>query len=245
MRLNITKFDQILFKADATGFLPLFNLGGRIKFNRIVKKSPEILFLHLGRNRLASLPPEIEKLVNLRYLILNNHLEAIDLEGDPTMQTMQTLWIQFLSVSPSDHTSFEPNIFLRDENSTDIDRNNRINVLPPQIGNLGNLRILDLNGIGLNSLPDEIGNLHSLEELDAGNNALINIPLTIGQITNLKRVDLSNNMLSALPSTIVNLQHLEVLDVSDNILTSPPQGICDEGIEAIREWFENGQRNNG
>ena len=58
---------------------------------------------------------------------------------------------------------------------------------------------LNLSGKGLSSLPPEIGNLTALKVLDLVNNELKELPSWIGNLTSLEMLDLSYNHLTELP----------------------------------------------
>ena len=102
---------------------------------------------------------------------------------------------------------------------------NQFTALPPQIGQLRNLKRLDLSGNRLTSLPTEIGQLRNLEELGLSHNQLASLPTEIGQLRNLKSLNLSYNQLTALSSEIGQLTALYHLGLSDNQLTSLPPAI--------------------
>src|SRR5688572_29651258 len=62
--------------------------------------------------------------------------------------------------------------------------------IPPEIGNLINLQILDLSYNMLSSLPSEINNLSHLQELILHNNQFSNLPPEIANLITLQRLDL-------------------------------------------------------
>ena len=97
--------------------------------------------------------------------------------------------------------------------------------LPAEIGQLTNLRSLDLDGNRLTSLPAEIGQLANLQALDLRNTGLTSLPAEIVQLANLQRLYLSNNGLTSLPAEIVQLTNLQELYLNDNGLTSLPAEI--------------------
>ncbi len=113
--------------------------------------------------------------------------------------------------------------------------------LPPEIGNLNNLRFLELINDQLVELPPEIGQLSNLQELSPHNNQLRELPPEIGNLTNLQRLSLSHNQLSELPPEIGNLSNLQDLGLSDNPLTMPPPEIISQGTEAILEYLRERQ----
>ncbi len=89
-------------------------------------------------------------------------------------------------------------------------KKNMISSIPPEIGQLTKLRILDLNVNALSALPKEIGELTSLESLF-----------------------LFGNDLCALPEEIIKLKHLSTLELDGNprlVLSSAQQ----EWIEELK-----------
>jgi Leucine-rich repeat (LRR) protein len=103
--------------------------------------------------------------------------------------------------------------------------NRELTVLPPEIGQLTNLRELWLGGNQLTALPPEIGQLTSLEALGLGHNQLTALPREIGQLTSLGRLGLVGNQLTVLPPEIGQLTNLRRLELDDNQLTVLPPEI--------------------
>jgi Leucine-rich repeat (LRR) protein len=102
---------------------------------------------------------------------------------------------------------------------------NQLDSLPPEIGNLTKLESLDLERNVLTSLPAEIGNLTNLEDFNLRYNELTNLPIEIGNLVQLSHMALDENQLSSLPAEIGNLINLPELDLSYNKLTNLPSEI--------------------
>lgn len=94
--------------------------------------------------------------------------------------------------------------------------------LPPSIGDLDRLQLLDVQSNRLRELPHEIGRLGELRELRAQQNEITDLPSSLSQLTRLRGVHLSRNALTTLPDSIVELRELEWLHVSDNPLEYLP-----------------------
>ncbi len=103
--------------------------------------------------------------------------------------------------------------------------NNLSGQIPPEIGNLANLRELALvyaNGL-VGPIPPEIGNLANLTELDLRRNSLSgSIPAELGNLASLERLVLSENNLSGpIPPELGNLANLRFLWLNFNALSGP------------------------
>ena len=101
-------------------------------------------------------------------------------------------------------------------------RNQLTGVIPPELGNIADLGTLILDDNRLNgAIPPELGNLASLEELWLHANQLTGaIPPELGTLANLRQLLLSDNGLTgAIPPELGNLTNLRSLIVSRNELT--------------------------
>ena len=108
-------------------------------------------------------------------------------------------------------------------------------VIPPEIGNLINLTVIDLiNNQLTGEIPPEIGNLTNLTYLNLFSNQLTGeIPPEIGNLTNLWYLEFQGNQLTGqIPSEIGNLVNLIFLHLNNNNLSGEiPGNICDLTID--------------
>lgn len=91
---------------------------------------------------------------------------------------------------------------------------------------------LDLRNMGLTELPPEIGQLAQLEVLNLLDNQLSSLPASIGQLAQLKTLKLSGNPISSLPPEIGQLSQLSHLYLRGSQLSSLPpelQARADKG----------------
>ncbi len=97
--------------------------------------------------------------------------------------------------------------------------------LPPEIGQLNQLRTLSLGNNQLTTLPLEIGQLSQLNTFSLGHNQLTTLPPEIGQLNQLRTLWLDNNQLTDLPPEIGQLTNLQILYLYENQLTTLPPEI--------------------
>ncbi len=91
-----------------------------------------------------------------------------------------------------------------------------LTTLPPEIGQLTALTLLQLQRNKLTTLPPEIGQLTALTHLLLFDNQLTTLPPEIGQLTALMQLYLMNNQLTTLPDGLRKLRQLVDLGLHDN-----------------------------
>jgi len=97
--------------------------------------------------------------------------------------------------------------------------------IPPEIGQLQQLQILDLFFNRITQIPLEIGQLQRLRCLNLSYNQLTQIPSEIGKLRQLRHLYLSHNQLTQIPPEIGQLHQLRYLHLSNNRLTQIPSGL--------------------
>lgn len=112
--------------------------------------------------------------------------------------------------------------------------NAKLVTLPEELGNLLNLKTLDLHRNSIVELPTSIGLLKQLKNLDVSGNELQLLPENLSELTLLHTLNVNCNNLTALPS-FSGLENLSRLDVSHNKLTELPQGIYE--LEHLAEIY--------
>jgi len=73
----------------------------------------------------------------------------------------------------------------------------------------------------LNRVPPQLGNLVNLRALMLDTNQLSELPPEISRLQQLERLSVSNNHLRRLPDTVANLHRLESLHAANNRFSSP------------------------
>ncbi len=188
--------------------------------------------LYLYNNKLSTLPPEISQLTALTQLNLsNNQLSILPQEiGQLTALTELDLQSNQLSTLPPEIGKLTTLKQLQLHS-------NRLTTLPSEIGKLTALTELFLHSNQLKTIPSEIGLLSSLTALTIFDNKLISIPKEISQLSALRLLSLHDNQLISIPAEIGLLNPLTQLQLFNNPLEDPPNSICNQGLDAVRQYF--------
>lgn len=112
-----------------------------------------------------------------------------------------------------------------------LDFNELSGVVPPEMGNLTSLELLDLSNNKFSRLygdiPPELGNLTNLQELNLNNTAVEGtLPSELGNLTDLRMLDLGSSDVSGnIPPELGNLTNLQLLYLQQNALSCkiPPE----------------------
>ena len=124
------------------------------------------------------------------------------------------------------------------ENQSALDLSRlKLNVIPEQVYDLGNLEWLDLSNNQLTEVPEAISKLKKLNILHLSYNRLTEFPVSVSKLLNLRELYLQNNKLREIPKPFANLTRLEKLFIHGNPLETPPLEICDKGIGAIMDYL--------
>ncbi|VDN15082.1 unnamed protein product [Dibothriocephalus latus] len=93
--------------------------------------------------------------------------------------------------------------------------------------------ILNISQNKLRILPVELGNLRSLQVLNVEDNLLSSLPDSLGDLTNLRELCLDRNPLQTLPLRLGRLRQLKKLTVPLDSLSTPPRGNALACIESL------------
>ena len=105
----------------------------------------------------------------------------------------------------------------------DLNDNQLVGYIPPQLGSLNYLELLNLSYNQLSDFPPELGNLTDLQELYLEDNQLSGpIPPELVNLSSLGELNLAHNQLSGtIPPELGNLTNLWGLYLFDNQLSGP------------------------
>ena len=189
--------------------------------------------IHLWNSHLSTLPEFFGKLTNLNKLYLHNNQlsELPEFLGKLTNLTELVLSTNYLSELPEFLGE------LTNLNTLYLWRN-PLSELPQSLGKLTKLENLDLSETKISILPVFLKKLTNLKNLYVANNNLLEIPDSLGELINLDILSLEGNQLSELPASLGNLTNSTKLYLYGNPLVKPPIEIANQGIEAIRDYFQ-------
>ncbi|NEQ41322.1 MAG: GTPase [Okeania sp. SIO3I5] len=202
-----------------------------------ITKLTNLTELYLRANQLTNIPESIAKLTNLTQL----HLSGNQLTNIPDSITKLTNLTR-LNLS-SNQLKNIPDSITKLTNLTRLDlSSNQLTNIPDSISKLSNLTWLDLSINQLTSIPDSISKTPNLTNLYLSFNQLTNISESISKISSLTNLYFSNNLLTNIQESIIKLSKLTFLDVNNNPLETPPIEIARKGIEEIRNYFQQIQK---
>jgi len=100
------------------------------------------------------------------------------------------------------------------------------------------LTCIYLNNNKLTVLPKELGLLKGLTRLDVSGNQLTSIPPELGMLTNLKEFLLFDNYIETLPNELGTLYQLELLGLEGNPLAEPYKSVfLKEGTQGLISYL--------
>jgi small GTP-binding protein len=177
------------------------SFGNRIKLRGKTYRS-------VAGNELTSVPEELGRLHNLRWLDLsNNQLTTVPMKLER----------------------------MRDLRRLDLS-DNQLKAVPTDLGRLKNLEQLALHGNQLTAVPPDLGQLSKLRALTLSYNLLTVVPMELAQLRNLLWLNLSNNQLTTIPVALAQLGRLQFLGLDNNQLRYPPE-IVEGGDQEIRAYL--------
>ncbi|XP_031253045.1 putative disease resistance RPP13-like protein 3 [Pistacia vera] len=102
------------------------------------------------------------------------------------------------------------------------------------------VRLLDLQGVGIESLPDEVGDLINLRYLDLRGTMIKNLPNSMKNLRNLQTLDIRNTNVSTLPrgiNMLTELRHLHMASFFErdnkDFLKIPKGKLCFKELQTL------------
>ncbi|KAJ6247034.1 leucine-rich repeat-containing [Anaeramoeba flamelloides] len=188
-------------------------------FQKFIKRNPSLVHLQIGTNvklradeltALVKFCPQLQvvKIFRCPKMVTNTSIRAFaQLQNLKHLELVQN-GLTHLSKSITQITTLTT---LR------VTRNLGMQVLPAKIGNLANLKELNLRGNGLFSLPQSFTRLQSLTKLKLNNNQFAKMPEEAFDCKKLTNFNISGNEVHQCPAEINRIgQSLTKLNLSNN-----------------------------
>jgi Leucine-rich repeat (LRR) protein len=110
---------------------------------------------------------------------------------------------------------------------------NSLVTLGDELGDLYQLKELNLACNMITALPATLGKLNKLMVLKANGNKIQDVPESIGKLKLLKTVHLNENLIQVIPVEICDCARLTVLRLQNNKLSLLPDGLSQLSIEEL------------
>ncbi|XP_041483576.1 leucine-rich repeat and calponin homology domain-containing protein 2-like isoform X2 [Lytechinus variegatus] len=220
---QLRSLEKVLEDAQVSGKL---NLNGRNL--RDYPKSAEkfdlldTVEIDLSKNKLSELPCELCSYTALQRLSCYNNVIRVVPEDIINLMSLSYLNLSRnqLSVLPMQICDLFLEVLILS--------NNKLVSLPPEIGKLRTLMLLDASCNELDNLPNEIGEMSGLKELNIRRNHLVTLPDEISKLK-LVKLDISCNKIQTIPPCFRSMKTLDTFEVDHNPLTNPPAQVCTRG----------------
>jgi small GTP-binding protein len=194
---------------------------------------PNLQFINLSNNSLSEIPENISMLTNLQSLNLSNN-QIVEISKEIIHLTNLNL----LNLSANQIKEIPESISQLSNLETLGLAGNEIAEIPEVITQLTNLCFLYLDSNQITKIPEVISSLINLQFLHLSFNLITEIPETISRLINLKSLDLMYNQIKEIPQNISQSPNLSVLSLLGNPITNLPLEVVEQGIEAIRTYFQ-------
>jgi len=119
-------------------------------------------------------------------------------------------------------------------------RNMNLTELPGQVGNLLELRSLNIGGNKFTSIPSMILGIPTLRRLYVQGNEIVDIPTEIQYLTRLEALYAARNKVTYVSDGLSEIQSLRVLDLAHNALASVPESLGNLGL--LEQLYLHGNR---
>lgn len=197
--------------------LQALNLSGN-KFTDVEKlilnlsKLPNLKVLQLNSLKLKTLPQNIQLLANIEVLCLSqNKLKYLSEDIGKLSK------LKLLSLRNNKTLKDLPKLIgdLRCLQRLDVSGTGLIR-LREELSNCNELVSISANASKIKTLPINIGNLVNLKHLNLGYNKIMELPISIGTLKELQDLSLADNELKVLPKEISGLEKLGSISLEFN-----------------------------
>lgn len=199
-----------------------------------LSKLPNLKILNLGRCNLRNLPDNIALLQNLEVLnVYANGFRKIN-ENIGKLKKLKLLDISNNSYLKDLPVSIKE---LRCLQRLDVSGSGLIR-LREELSYCTELVSVSANACSIKVLPEQIGNLINLKHLNLGFNRIKTLPVSFGDLSELEDINLGTNELESLPNDITKLQQVQSVSINFNRFKKFPKQILElKNLHSI--WVHN------
>lgn len=230
--------------------LQALNLSGN-KFTDVEKlivdlsKLPNLKILQLNNLRLKKLPDNIQLLTNIEVLCLSQNelkylnedigklskLKLLSLRNNRALKDLPKLigglrCLQRLDVSGTGLIRLREELSRCNELVSISANASKIKTLPENIGDLINLKHLNLGHNKIEELPKSIGDLKELQDLSLGSNELKSLPKEITGLEKLVSISLDFNRFEKFPKELLGLKSTYSIWIHNNSIKEIPLAVA-------------------
>ena len=211
------------------------------KIPKVFRRLKNLTRLKLGYNSLQNIEG-VEKLRRLNVLVLDhNKVEKLGKELLGNLRKLEVLHCGFnqLKEIPTDIRHLK---YLKD---IDIS-NNRLSLLPKELFMLAHLEVVNASGNQISRVPSTLMRRKITKKrlafVDLSENTVIKFPEHLILVTD--KLDLSWNKIKSIQGNLIKKLDFDtdqVLHLHDNPVINPPAHICDCGLKAIMNYYQEGK----
>lgn len=251
----LARFDVDDFKSNGYWFNPNFEYMGYMETHKEIDGERYVQkFSHIRRRGRTENYVDMDPNTANNFAMLSNFLNEIALEflNDKVDQSPMITAYSLDEAFAKPEKVYELRL-----------RNASTRMLPPEIGQLVNMRILNISGSRIRAIPSEIekctqlraiianasplaeipasiGKLQQLRLINFGYCKLQEIPESFGQLTSLWDVSFNSNQLQELPASLANLKNVTMFDIANNHFATFPMEIL--GLESVGNLWMHGNQ---
>lgn len=197
-------------------------------FEEAFKTPEKVIVLNVSKQKLTSVPANIDQLVNLKKLVLSENklkklpgsiikltkLQQLEIaknklkklpEGFEQLQNLR-----YLDLAKNKFRHIPAAVFQLKELETFYFFGNKETRVAPAITQMQQLKVLRLGDNRIRKLPDNFGQLPRLKDLFLPDNRLRKLPSSFNQLDSLDWLDLNHNRFRSLPQELKGLKNLHI-----------------------------------
>jgi len=219
MRIQYNELDSIIENTSGLQLLrqfsiEMYNVGSR-NLHELFKKTPNLQYLSLRRDKIRDKSITIDSLLKLKSLKMENITQKniakflLDSEKFVDLEEINLLYNKIRNLQEDFNNFVNLKRF-------SVTQNYGLKSIIFNKDKLSNLEFLDLSDNRIIDFPDSIENLVNLKTLILYNNNITIISEKLYGLTKLTMLNLAHNKLKKLSDSIGNLHNLQLLNISKN-----------------------------